>query len=165
MSTATTFETIPLTEIVRKGLVADTNPHCPVVLIVDDDEIIADTRAAIFRSWGYMAMVAYNAESALTLARLSPPELLVSDTILIGTNGVDLAIQVKQAVPGCKVLLLSGLPLGAELLAEAQAAGPDFTALTKPLHPSQLLAHITKLNIQIQTSSDSRQIHNSPNIN
>ena len=79
MLTELSIEIVPLTEITRKGIVADTGQHRPVVLVVDDEQIIADTRAAIFNNWGYTALTAYTAEAALELAEVIPPELLVSD--------------------------------------------------------------------------------------
>jgi DNA-binding response OmpR family regulator len=148
MLTVSSFETVPLAEIVRKGLVAETTPHRPVVLIVDDEQVIADTRAAIFSSWGYATMAAYDAESALELADVIPPELLVSDVILTGMNGVDLAIAIKTSVPDCKVLLLSGQPAGVDMLAAARNAGHDFTLLLKPLHPARLLAQLSKMDLE-----------------
>jgi DNA-binding response OmpR family regulator len=142
-----TFETVPLTEIARIGLVTETAPHRPVVLIVDDETIIADTRAAIFRNWGYVAMVAYNAEEALEIASVVPPELLVTDVMLTAMNGVDLAIAIQATVPDCKVILFSGLPHSAEMIAAARCAGHDFTLLDKPLHPAQVLAQLRQLKL------------------
>jgi hypothetical protein len=50
MSNSFRFETVTLAEMAQRGLVAETADHRPVVLVVDDEQIIADTRAAIFRS-------------------------------------------------------------------------------------------------------------------
>src|SRR5277367_810027 len=92
------FETVPLDEVIGKGLPIETEPLRPVVLVVDDETIIADTRTAIFRNWGYAAMAAYSGEAALDIARVIPPQLLVSDVLLTGMNGVDLAIAIQKIV-------------------------------------------------------------------
>jgi DNA-binding NtrC family response regulator len=147
MQAAFTFETIPLAEIAKIGLVVETAPHRPVALIVDDETIIADTRAAIFSNWGYVAMIAYSAEDALEIASVVPPELLVSDVMLAQMNGVDLAIEIQEMVPDCKVILFSGLPYSAEIIAAAHCAGHDFTVLDKPLHPAQILAQLKRLDL------------------
>ena len=55
----------------REGLTAATD-HRPVVLVVDDERVIADALAAILRSRSFAAMGAYDAESALDLARVIP---------------------------------------------------------------------------------------------
>ena len=141
------FETVTLAELVLKGLAIPEYHHRPVVLIVDDETIIADTRAAIFSSWGYTAMIAYSAEDALEIASVVPPELLVSDVMLAAMNGVDLAIAIQEMVPDCKVILFSGLPYSAEMVATARCAGHDFTLLDKPLHPAQILAELKRLKL------------------
>ena len=143
------FETIPLAEITRKGLPIETAPTRPVVLVVDDEAIIADTRTAIFRNWGYAAIAAYSGESAMEIASVIPPHLLVSDVLLTGMNGVDLAIAIQKMVPDCHVLLFSGLPSSADMLAVASSIGHNFTLLDKPLHPAQLLTHLSQLNLGI----------------
>jgi DNA-binding response OmpR family regulator len=47
-------------------------------------------------SWGYAAVACYDAETALELASVIPPEILVSDVLLTGMNGVDLAIAIRS---------------------------------------------------------------------
>lgn len=146
MLTEFRFQTVPLAEILDKGLLPDNGQLRPVVLVVDDEQIIADTRAAIFDNWGYLVMTAYSAEAALELAEVVPPELLISDVILTGMNGVDLAIAVEEIAPDCKILLLSGVPSGFNLLTSAIDAGHRFTMLDKPLHPAELQTQLEKMN-------------------
>jgi DNA-binding NtrC family response regulator len=140
------FETVSLAEIERMGLVPEITQHRPVVLVVNDEQIIADTRAAILRSWGYATITAYDAQSALTLADTIPPELLVTDTLLMGMNGVDLAIAIRMSVPDCKVILVGEQAGSADMLVAASNSGHDFALLDKPLHPIQLFAHLSKIN-------------------
>jgi DNA-binding response OmpR family regulator len=90
-------------------------------------------------------MTAYSGEAALEIANVIPPELLISDVVLTGMNGVDLAIAIQAKVPDCKVLLFSGLPSSVEMLAAAREVGHNFTLLDKPLHPAQLFAQLAKL--------------------
>ncbi len=147
---ALSFETVPLDEIMRKGLTAEPNPHRPVILVVDDEHVIADTLVTILRSQGFAAMPAYDAESAFDLSCVIPPELLLSDIVLRDKSGIDLAIAMKDSVPDCKVLLFSGQAATANLLAAARDAGHDFTVLAKPLHPTDLLANIRELDAKFQ---------------
>lgn len=151
MSNSSRFETVPLAEMAQRGLVTDAADYRPVVLVVDDEQIIADTRAAIFRSWGYAALTAYDAESALEIAKVIPPELLVSDVLLARMNGVDLAIAIKKSVPDCKVILFSGQPGTIDMLAAAQISGHDFPLLDKPLHPAQLFTYLSRIDFGPQS--------------
>lgn len=136
------LETVPLDELTRRNLTVETDPDRLVILVVDDERVIADTLAAILTNQGFAAVPVYDAESALDFAALVPPDLLLSDVVLPGMNGIDLAIAMKGAVRDCSVLLFSGQAATADLLASARDAGHDFTLLEKPIHPADLLAHV-----------------------
>jgi CheY-like chemotaxis protein len=111
---------------------------------VDDESAIADTIAKILTLSGYSAMATYDGDSALETALLTPPELLITDVVLPGMNGVELAITIKRVFPDCKILLFSGQAATADLLATAHQAGHRFTLLSKPVPPQDLLALVAK---------------------
>ena len=120
------FETIELKELALK--LNDSRR----VLIVDDEVRIADTLAAILNRSGFRTMVAYDGASALKIAQATPPDLLLSDVVMPGLGGVDLALAVRQSFPACKILLFSGQAATMDLLAGAREAGQTFTILEKP---------------------------------
>jgi DNA-binding response OmpR family regulator len=116
-----------------------------LVLVVDDERVIADTLSIILSRSGLSVMTAYDGETALKLARASTPDLLLSDVMLgSGIDGTQLAIQMVELFPDCKVLLFSGHAATADLLAKTRRLGHDFTLMTKPVHPADLLARITE---------------------
>jgi DNA-binding response OmpR family regulator len=115
----------------------------PRVLVVDDESVIADTLAEILTRSGYAAESAYDGASALETALLKPPELLITDVVLPGMSGIELAIQMRRIFPDCKTLLFSGQASTSDMLASARQAGHHFTLLTKPVHPKDLLAWVT----------------------
>jgi CheY-like chemotaxis protein len=144
MSRTTQYETVPLAELASGGRNTQADRPKPLVLVVDDEAVIADTLTAILLRSGYAAMAAYNGESALDVARAIAPDLLLTDVAMPGMSGIELAIAVSQVIPDCKVLLFSGQATTADLLARAHEAGHDFTALQKPLHPTELLARVSE---------------------
>ena len=121
---------------------ADQNP--PVILVVDDERVIADTLSVILAQNGFAAMTAYNGTSALEIATLVPPQLLITDVMMPGMSGIDLAIAIRDAVPNCEVILFSGRAFTADILTPARLAGHDFVALTKPVHPTEMLARVSE---------------------
>ena len=139
------FETIPISKLKAQHLRPDTSPLRPVALVVDDEHVIADTLAIILNKAGYAATAAYNAESALEIAKVIPPQLLVTDVVMPGMSGIELAIAMKEAVPDCKTLLFSGQAATADMLSNVRRAGHDFTLLAKPVHPHDLLAQVSRL--------------------
>ena len=139
------FEQIPLTQIPARVLACSSGPSNPVVLVVDDERIIADTLGAILEMNGYAALVAYDGPTALELARLIPPDLLISDVVMPGMSGVELAMTLLQSLAECKVLLFSGQAATLDLLAAARSAGHNFIALSKPMHPTAMLAQVANM--------------------
>jgi DNA-binding response OmpR family regulator len=121
---------------------ADRTPYRPVVLVVDDESAIADTLSEILSRSGYTAMTAYDGNGALETALVAPPELLITDVVLPGMSGIELAITIRRIFPDCKILLFSGQASTSDLLAAAKREGHHFTLLTKPLHPIDLLARV-----------------------
>jgi DNA-binding response OmpR family regulator len=122
---------------------ADTSAYRPVVLVVDDESAIADTLTEILSRSGYAAMAAYDGNGALETALLTPPELLITDVVLPGMSGIELAITLKRIFPDLKILLFSGQASTADLLTSAKREGHHFTLLTKPVHPRDLLARVS----------------------
>ena len=143
MAVKLNFQTVALSEI----RLITAHPHAapqPLVLVVDDEQVIADTLAAILSRSGYTALTAYDGASALETAHLIPPQMMITDVSMPGMSGIELAIAVRESVPDCKVLLFAGQSSTADLLAAARDAGYEFEALAKPIHPTELLARVSK---------------------
>ena len=109
------------------------------VLIVDDEEVIANTLAMILNRAGFEACAVYSGESALETAPAFEPDVLISDIIMPGITGIETAIQLRTRFPACRVLLFSGQATS-NILEKTRAKGYEFEVLTKPVHPSDLLA-------------------------
>lgn len=116
----------------------------PKVLIADDEVLIADTLGLILRQGGYECRVVYSGGAALAQSRDFQPALLISDVIMPDMNGIDLAIAVRELVPSCQILLLSGQAATADLMRKATAAGHRFDLLSKPIPPDELLRHVAR---------------------
>ena len=118
------------------------NAQKPKVLVADDERVIADTLAMILNQSGFQAKVAYSGEKALEVAQEFQPNMLISDVIMAGLNGIDAAIQIRELLPNIKILLFSGQAATADLLEKARAQGYEFEILAKPVHPQDLLAKL-----------------------
>lgn len=139
------FPTVPMSEVpVYATFPARKGDH-PTILIVDDEQIIADTLAQIFNRNGYLALAAYDAASALELVALSPPKLMITDIAMPGMSGIELAITMERICPDCRIILFSGQASTVDLLASARASGYTFQTLAKPVHPSVMLAKVAEL--------------------
>jgi DNA-binding NtrC family response regulator len=115
------------------------------ILVVDDEPVIASSLAAILRMNGFSAKFFTCPLEALAAARSKQSELLISDVVMPGISGVDLAIQMKAEYPNCKILLFSGQATTLDLVEGTRAQGYDFRLLQKPVHPSEFLFEIGEL--------------------
>ena len=118
-----------------------TSPK-PRVLVADDEQVIANTLAIILNQAGFEARAVYSGESAIESIDSFEPNMLISDVIMTGMTGIEAAIQIRQKLPNCKILLFSGQAATADLLEKARAQGHEFEILAKPVHPTDLLAKL-----------------------
>jgi CheY-like chemotaxis protein len=118
------------------------NHSKPKVLVADDERVIADTLAMILNQSGFEARAVYSGEKALEVVPVFLPDMLISDVIMGGLNGIDAAIQVRSLLPKIKILLFSGQAATADLLEKARTQGYEFEILAKPVHPQDLLSRL-----------------------
>jgi len=121
------------------------HPGSRKIMIVDDEETIADTLSLIFSSNGYEARTSYSAEEALEMLEEWRPNLAIIDVVLPGMNGIEFAIFLKASYPDVHFLLFSGQPGTGGLLEEARNKGHLFEILAKPLHPTFMLATVANM--------------------
>lgn len=122
-----------------------SHEHVSVVFVVDDEQVISQSLAIILRREGYDASYFTNPLEALEQMKITPPDLLISDVMMPEISGIELAIQVAERYPDCKILLFSGQAATTDLMNDARAQGYSFQLLPKPLHPRQLLEEIATL--------------------
>jgi CheY-like chemotaxis protein len=138
------FEVVPVAEVSKEDAVALPQKTQPVVLIIDDERIIADTLSIILSRSGFSTLTAYDGLAGLELAQSTSPDLIISDVVMPGMTGVDLAITIAQTMPNCKIILFSGQAATVDLLEDARHAGHYFTTLSKPVHPTEMLKRVSE---------------------
>jgi CheY-like chemotaxis protein len=120
-------------------------PQSLKILVVDDERPIADTLCQILRNAGYECKPAYSGTDALGILSEFIPALIISDVIMPGLDGIEVAKAVRQQYPDCVVLLFSGNAATQDLLVSAGAEGYSFQVLAKPVPPRDLLTKVAAL--------------------
>ena len=103
------------------------------VLIVEDDELVAELAAGMFGEMGFEAVVTHSAKHALDrLSGGDRPKLVFSDVVMPGgISGIELARKVRERFPELPILLTTGY-------SEQVAGTHGFPVLQKPYELTSL---------------------------
>jgi CheY-like chemotaxis protein len=126
------------------------------ILLVEDEPSVRELARRILHSRGYNVLVAMDGPSAIEMVEHGQQhvDLLLTDVIMPGLNGQDVAERVRALRPDIRVLFMSGYNEEAVLRDGVLAAGAAF--LEKPFSPSELLNRVRRI---LQTkSSDAEPI-------
>ena len=111
-------------------LVKGPEPHGPV-LVVDDEEAVLRFVDRVLRDAGYKTVVANSGPEAIEVAkRAGPLGALVTDVMMPGMTGDELARMLRQTEPALKVLYLTGY--SDRLFKEKSTLWADEAFLDKP---------------------------------
>ena len=110
-----------------------------VVLVVDDEKVIAGTLAAILTHAGFEAHALFSGEQAIGALDRLRPDFLVTDVDMPGMTGIELATITRAKLPACKILLFSAQAAMGKPGETDRGQSHEFEILSKPLHPTELL--------------------------
>ena len=111
----------------------ERTPGAGLVLLVDDEDLIRTSTAQMLADLGYAVVEASSAREALV--HLGDPriELLLTDHLMPGMTGIELARQAQARRPSMRVLIISGY-------ADLEDVAPDLPRLMKPFLEVELAA-------------------------
>ena len=115
--------------------------HAPfgVALVVDDHELVRVSTSEMLADIGFQIVQASSGEEAAELVDGGLcPDVLVTDHLMPGMSGVDLARLVQARLPLTPVLLVSGY-------SDPAGIPPGIACLTKPFRKAQLAEQIARL--------------------
>jgi two-component system KDP operon response regulator KdpE len=111
----------------------------PRVLVCDDEQQILRALRVILRDAGFEAVPANDAEEALDLAAVSPPDAAIIDLVLPGIDGIELCRRLREWTE-MPIIVLSAVG-DEDAKVRALAAGAD-DYVTKPFGPRELIARL-----------------------
>ena len=108
-------------------------------LLVDDEELVRLSTADMLIDLGYRVIEATSAEQALrVIANGTGVDLIVTDHLMPGMSGTDLARKIHESRPDLPVLVISGY-------AEVDGIAADLPRLSKPFRKDELSASLGAL--------------------
>jgi PAS domain S-box-containing protein len=117
---------------------AETNAGNDKALVVDDQPDVLEVAAELFRNMGYDVLSAKDAFEAIEILKRTPEiDVLFSDIVMPGMNGVDLGYEARKLIPGIKVILASGY--SAPPSAEEKSSKHGFHFIKKPYRTADIV--------------------------
>ncbi len=127
-------------EVEAAAPAAQRTKRSAVILFVDDDPLIAMSTMEMLEDLGHHVIGANSGLHALDILRSEQPiDLMMTDHVMPGMTGIELAAATRQVRPALPILLATGyaeLPDGAQL---------DLPRLAKPYHQDQLRERLDQL--------------------
>jgi DNA-binding NtrC family response regulator len=125
-------------------------PHAPevsrageaAVLLVEDEPIVLNLCRAMLERLGHQVLTARAPEEAIGIAEKYPGDvdLLITDVIMPGMNGRQLAQKLQAFYPGIRCLFMSGYT--ADVIAHRGVLDEDVTFIQKPFKVNTLAEKI-----------------------
>lgn len=118
--------------------------HLEAVIVVEDDEQIRTLTAKTVTKLGYKVLTCVSGDDALIKLEKNglKPDLIISNVIMPGINGIAFAAEIKKKLPGTKIILMSGY--SDNFLHQYGDITPDIYFLAKPFTRSELETAIHK---------------------
>ncbi|MGA8180856.1 MAG: response regulator [Desulfobacterales bacterium] len=78
------------------------------ILIIDDEAIIRDLLKKILEREGYEIVTAFNGEEGLKIHRENPADLIITDLIMPGKEGIETIMELRRDFKDVKIIAMSG---------------------------------------------------------
>lgn len=124
------------------------------ILIIEDEQRVADLLRRGLEEIGYIASVAYDADMGMRLFRSGEYDLIVSDIVLPGKSGFELVKEVKGLSKNTPVIMLTALGTTDDKLEGFDAGADDY--MVKPFDIRELEARIRVL-LKRKTTTETPQ--------
>ncbi len=126
------------------GRVSDQDGKGETILLVDDNDAVRHAVASILMLKGYEVLQANNGLDAFDRmnGNHGPIDLLISDVVMPVMNGKELARQMREKLPGLKVLLMSGYSDDGD---GDRQPDPEIIFVSKPVQMQTLLSKVRAL--------------------
>ena len=119
----------------------DVNPGN--ILVVDDEVALAELTAEILINAGHKVDIVHNASSALDAIKSKKFDVMISDVIMPGLNGFELAKRVRRDHPEIKIIIVSGYN---DRLNSTETNKQHYDlSLEKPVTSAQLLESVNSV--------------------
>jgi two-component system OmpR family response regulator len=122
---------------------ATTGPASVRVLVVDDEQVLAELLTSALRYEGWEVASAHDGLAALRAARENPPDVVILDVMLPGMDGLEVLRRLRAELEELPVLFLTAKDAVEDRVAGLSAGGDDY--VTKPFSLEEVVARVRAL--------------------
>jgi DNA-binding NtrC family response regulator len=116
------------------------------VLIIDDEQIILDSLAVIFKRKNIAAETENNPVEALQRYRRHHYNIVLVDVLMPEMNGVDVVRTIKQINPLCNIIVMTAFSNMMHVVDCIEAGAVDY--ITKPFSDMDILLNVVRTTIE-----------------
>ena len=118
-----------------------TDPMKKILLAEDEDSVRSFLSRALQRA-GYDVVSCADGDSAILALDQGPYDLLLTDIVMPGADGIEVAKRAALLQPDLKIMFITGF---AAVALNAQKASPNAKVLEKPVHLREIVTEVERL--------------------
>ncbi len=112
------------------------------ILLAEDDESLRNFLARALERAGHEVRACADGDEAMGVLDEGPYDLLLTDIVMPGVDGIELAREAAARQPGLRIMFITGF--AAVALSAAQSA-PQAKVLSKPVHLREIVAEVERM--------------------
>ena len=118
----------------------------PRILIIDDDLLICQLLRQALEKQGYLVTEAHEGRKGLAAHQANPADLVITDLVMPGMEGIETIMEMKRRFPGTKIIAMSGggVGNGTDYLQMAKKFGAH-RIISKPFTIQQFTAVVAEV--------------------
>ena len=113
----------------------------PAILVIDDETAIRGLFQEVLEGWGYAVDTAPTGQAGLELFRQKRYDVVLTDYLMPGITGFEVALTVQRENPGTPVILITGSANDDQLTAAQRC---NITVLCKPVPLAELKVAVSQ---------------------
>lgn len=112
------------------------------ILLAEDEDSVRNFLVRALQRAGYEVVSCADGDSAVEALDDGPFDLLLTDIVMPGADGIEVARLASQRQPGLKIMFITGF---AAVALNAQKAAPEAKVLEKPVHLREIVTEVERL--------------------
>jgi two-component system, cell cycle response regulator CpdR len=112
------------------------------ILLAEDEDSVRSFLTRALQRAGYQVVSCADGDSAILALEDGPYDLLLTDIVMPGASGIEVAKIASAKQPGVKIMFITGF---AAVALSAQQASPQAKVLEKPVHLREIVTEVERL--------------------